>query len=128
MLIVALYAALLAILFVYLSIRVIGVRRRAHVAIGDGGHPELARAMRVHANFAEYVPLTLLLLFFVEGAGAPPLALHALGLLLVLGRAAHAYGVSESTENFRFRVGGMTATFSTILLSAGYLLLSPLFA
>ncbi|MEN9842262.1 MAG: hypothetical protein RLZZ612_91 [Pseudomonadota bacterium] len=29
------------------------------VAVGDGGHPELLRAMRVHANFAEYVPLSL---------------------------------------------------------------------
>ena len=59
------YAALLALLFVALSWRTIGLRRRYCVAVGDGGQPELLRAMRVHANFAEYVPLALLLI----GAG-----------------------------------------------------------
>jgi len=61
-----LYAALLGLMFIALSIRTIRLRRRYRVAIGDGRKALLQRAMRVNANFAEYVPLALLLIYFVE--------------------------------------------------------------
>lgn len=64
--IVFLYAALLALLFVALSIRTLLMRRRLGIAIGDAGNESMLRAMRVHSNFAEYVPLSLLLIYFVE--------------------------------------------------------------
>ncbi len=51
--IVPVYAGLLGLFFVYLSIRVIRTRRHEQVALGDGDSPRLRRAMRVHANFAE---------------------------------------------------------------------------
>ncbi len=71
MLVTPIYAAVLALVFVGLSVRTIRLRRRARIAVGDGGDPRLARAMRVHTNFAEYVPLALLLIYFAESAGAP---------------------------------------------------------
>lgn len=116
--ITALYAALLAPLFVVLAIRVIAIRRRARVAVGDGGDAELRRRMRVQANFAEYVPFALLLLALAEGLGGPGWAIHALGLALLGGRVSHAWGMSQPREVFGFRVGGMVATFSVILLAA----------
>jgi uncharacterized membrane protein YecN with MAPEG domain len=117
-----LYAALLTALYIVLSARVIRLRRALQIGIGDAGNKELARAMRVHANFAEYAPLALLLLVLVEGQGAHPLLMHGLGLLLLLGRAAHAFGVSQSKENLRFRVAGMVMTFSTLAAASVYLL------
>ena len=60
--IVPAYAALLALFFVALSIRTLRLRRELRIAVGDGGNPAMLRAMRVHANFAEYVPLGLILL------------------------------------------------------------------
>jgi uncharacterized membrane protein YecN with MAPEG domain len=60
--ITALYAALLTMLFVVLSVRVIAMRRGSGAALGDGGNPELLRRIRVQGNFAEYVPLGLVLL------------------------------------------------------------------
>jgi uncharacterized membrane protein YecN with MAPEG domain len=48
--------------------------------------------------------------------------LHGLGLLLLVGRLSHAYGVSQERENFRFRVSGMMATFATLTVAALYLL------
>ncbi len=48
-----LYAALLALFFVALSIRTIRLRRRYRVAIGDGRNTLLQRAMRVNANFSD---------------------------------------------------------------------------
>lgn len=124
--IVPVYAALLALLFVALSIRVIKTRRRERVAIGDGDNPRLRRAIGVHNNFAQYVPLALLLLAFVELAAAPILLVHILCLMLLVGRCIHAYGVSQESENFRFRTLGMRLTFATIALAAAYLLVTTL--
>lgn len=112
--ITALYAGLLAPLFIFLSIRVIGQRRGAKVAVGDGGDMTLLRRMRVHANFAEYVPLALLLMALAESLDTWPWLLHLLGVALLAGRLLHAYGVSQPKENFAFRVGGMMATFTMI--------------
>jgi len=116
------YAALLALLFVYLSVRTIGTRRRLQIAIGDKDQPEMKRAMRVHANFAEYVPLGLVLLALVESRSPAPWLVHALCLCLLLGRALHAYGVSQTKERFQFRVAGMMLTFACLVGSALFLL------
>lgn len=103
----AIYAALLALMFVGLSVRTLGMRRRLKIAIGDAGNPAMLRAMRVHSNFAEYVPLSLLLILLAAGSGAHPMLIHFLGLTLMAGRISHAYGVSQSQENYRFRVAGI---------------------
>lgn len=120
--IVPLYAALLAILFVALSIRTLGLRRSLGIGIGDAGNERMLRAMRVHSNFAEYVPLSLILLSFVEEQGAYPIVLHALGLCLLIGRLSHAFGVSQKNENYRFRIVGMALTFTTLVACSGFLL------
>ncbi len=114
----AIYAALSGLLFFGLSIRTIRMRRRHRVAIGDGDNAELRRAMRVHANFAEYTPLALLLVFFAESGGAPSLLVHGLGIALIAGRLLHAWGVSQPRENFRYRVTGMVLTFSVLITAA----------
>ncbi len=116
------YAALLALLFVVLSVRTIRLRRQNRIAIGDAGDARMQRAIRVHANFAEYVPLALLLIFFVETDNASSWLVHVLGLVLTAGRMAHAWGVSQAKEDFRFRVAGMMATFAVLGLTAGVLL------
>lgn len=112
--ITALYAALLAPLFILLSARVIRIRRKSRVPIGDGGDAMLLRHMRVQANFAEYVPFALLLMALAEGLNTPAALLHALGIGLLAGRLLHAYGVSQARENYRLRVAGMVATLTVM--------------
>jgi uncharacterized membrane protein YecN with MAPEG domain len=112
------YAALLALLFVYLSVRTIGTRRRLQIAIGDKDHPEMQRAMRVHANFAEYAPLGLIMLALMESGGAAAWLVHLLCLCLLMGRCLHAYGVSQTAERFHFRISGMALTFTSLAGSA----------
>ncbi|MBV2129265.1 MAPEG family protein [Arsukibacterium indicum] len=114
----ALYAGILAILFIVLSIRVITRRNQYQVAIGSDGQILLERAIRVHANFAEYVPFALLLMFLAEYSGLAPLYLHILGVALLVGRLSHAYGVSQQQEPLKFRVFGMILTFTVLLLAA----------
>lgn len=111
------YAALLGILFIVLSVRIIRLRQTLRLPIGDAGNIELIRIVRAQSNFAEYVPLALLLLVFLEHANAPTLLIHALCLLLLIGRTVHAYGISQINENITFRVTGMMMTLSTIALT-----------
>lgn len=112
------YAALLGLLLILLSFRVIRVRRRVRVAVGTGDNPELLRATRVHGNFVEYVPLALLLIWMLEAQGTSSVFIHVLGLALLMGRCVHAYGVSQTVENLKLRISGMLMTFSVLMVSA----------
>jgi uncharacterized protein len=109
--IVPAYAAVLALIYILLALRVIRTRQTARVAIGTGGNAPLARAIRVHGNFAEYVPIALLLLAFMEMQGRAAWWINLLCCALVVARLTHAYGVSQEKENFRFRIVGMVTTF-----------------
>ena len=115
MFVTPIYAAILGFVFVAISVRTILIRRKLQIAIGDGDQPLLARAARVHANFAEYVPLSLILIYFLETYSVSKLWIHLLCLTLVIGRVTHAFGVSQAKENYRYRVTGMALTFTAIL-------------
>jgi len=119
-----LYAALCGLLLVVLSVRVIALRRKYAVGLGDGDHEELRRAIRVQANFVEYVPLALLLLFLLElSHRAPVAALHLLGALLFVGRIAHALGVSRSGSGSPGRAIGVGCTFTMMVVASVWLLI-----
>lgn len=120
--IVFLYAGLMALLYITLSVRTLRMRRRLRIAIGDAGNETMTRAIRAHSNCAEYVPLSLLMLYFVEAAGTPALFVHALGLCVLIGRICHAFGVSQVKENYAFRTAGMTLTLTPIGIAAVWLL------
>lgn len=117
MLITPLYAGLLAILFLALSARV--VQKRTNVSLGDGGDPELLRRIRGHANFAEYVPLILLMMAMLEYGGATPAwLLHLLGVTLVVARVLHGIALSF-TAKWKFgRFYGTLLTFVVLLVAA----------
>ena len=119
------YAAVLGLLYLGLSVRTLRTRRRNQIAVGDGGNPEMLRAIRVHGNFAEYAPFALLLIALVEINGGASTAVHGLSFALLIGRCSHAYGVRQADENFRFRVAGMALTFTAIAGAAVLLLAAP---
>ena len=118
------YAAALALVFLALSARVVLLRRRLKVGVGSGGHEVLTRAMRAHGNFAEYVPLALVLLMLVEaGTAAGTLIVHALGLTLLVGRLLHGFfGLNRSAGYSAGRFGGTVLTWLMILVCALLLL------
>jgi len=101
-----------------LSFRVIFVRRGERISLGDGDNPALRARVRVHANFAEYVPLSLLLMLMTELLGGHSVLVHALGLMLLIGRAAHAWGVSQHPQIMILRQVGMVLTFLSLLVAA----------
>lgn len=125
--ITSLYAALIALIFVWLSARVIIYRRKNRISLGDAGDKSLLKRMRAQGNCAEYAPLGLLLLALVEVSGAPLIAVHLLGLTLLAGRAVHAWAVSASPPALKGRVAGMMLTLLMILVSAFGLLIHGVF-
>ena len=111
------YAGLLALIFFALSYRVVQARRNG-ISLGDGGDLVLLRCIRAHGNFAEYVPLILLMIAMLELGGLPGYAIHGLGLALVIARALHGYSLAF-TESFQFgRFWGTALTFLLLVVCA----------
>lgn len=112
------YASLLGLLYIGLAINIILLRKKFKVGINDGGNKDLAKAIRVHGNFAEYVPLALILLASYELNGASAMMLHVLGAALVVGRVLHVIGLTKTIGLSVQRQVGMLSTFFVILILA----------
>jgi uncharacterized protein len=106
------YIGLFLFFGIYLSVKVIKLRRKFRIGVGNGGNEELARAVRVHGNFMEQVPLTLLGMAMLEIQELPFFFVHLLGLLLLVGRILHAKGLGASAGKTKGRFLGMAMTFT----------------
>jgi uncharacterized membrane protein YecN with MAPEG domain len=112
-------ASVLGLIYVVLMLRIIRMRFRNRVSLGDGGNPEILKRVRAHGNFAEYVPLLLILMGLLELAGADKTSLAVAGVALVVFRIAHAVGMHMPAPNAA-RVAGTVGTFLLIIMFCGY--------
>jgi hypothetical protein len=117
MFVTPLYAGILTIWFVVLSIRVVNIRRRG-ISFGDNGDVGVTRVVRAQANFAEYVPLALLLMGFLEASRYSIYVLHAFGITLVIARLLHGLALSFGWPRRFGRVAGAALTFTVLLIEA----------
>lgn len=126
----SIYAALLALLIVRLSLGVIKLRRTEKVGLGDGGVSGLQNAIRAQGNATEYVPISLILLILLELNGGHMLLIHLGGMTILAGRLLHAKGLLDS--NLRYRVLGMQLTIYNLIglaaFNIGYAAYQQLFA
>ncbi|MDB1123509.1 MAPEG family protein [Vibrio algarum] len=122
--ITALYASLLMLLLMWLTVQVIKQRRTGKIAYADGGVKELQIARSAHGNATETIPISLILMILLELNGGNIYLLHVCGLVLLIGRILHGTGILN--ENFDNRKRGMVLTFvSQVLLIAGNLIYLP---
>jgi uncharacterized membrane protein YecN with MAPEG domain len=124
--ITAFYAALLGIVFALLSAWVIAGRFTLRILHGDGGNATMARRMRTHANFAEYVPLILILVACFEASGGSRFIVRALLVPLVFARIMHPIGMvapPNSVQQYAFRATSVVATLVILSVAAISLLL-----
>jgi uncharacterized membrane protein YecN with MAPEG domain len=122
----ALYTALNGLLMFALALNV-GLRRGAQEQLqpGDTGDATLVRAIRAHANFAEYAPLVLLLLLALALLGASALWLHLLGAMFTVGRVFHVLGMMRERHPNAIRfVGNLTTGLSLLFGACGCLWLA----
>jgi hypothetical protein len=110
MVVTSFYAGLLAVWFLVLSTRVI-LRRQSGPSLGDGGDPRMLRLIRGHANFAEYVPLIVVMMGLLELGHTSSYLLHALGITLLVGRLLHGYSLSFTDHHKFGRFWGAVLTF-----------------
>lgn len=113
-----LYAGFFGLMLVLLSWRIVRLRHRFNVRMGDGGHTELMAAVRAQGNLIEYLPTSLVLLMLLEIMGFSPHALHFLGLMLVVARVLHIYGINEPSGASLSRKIGTRMTWAQIALSS----------
>ena len=125
----ALYASLLTLWFVFLSMRVIALRGNPMVAfliLGASPDDMLERAVRAHGNLAEYAPIMLILLYLLESLHSESLTqstIHVLGGTFLLGRLMHGMCFGFMKSSMPLRIGGTMLTLFP-LMGAAILLLT----
>lgn len=130
----SLFAGLLGVFYIFLSLQIISLRRKFKIALGESKENFLlTRYIRSHANFNEYTPIFLVLLFLLENSGSSWVMIGFLGVIFCFGRLLHAYSLMKAeqydeqnriTALPKFRMAGMIMTFSSIGICAFLNLLS----
>ena len=110
-----LFAAVFAVIYLGLSINVIRFRLSGQISIGDGGDKRLAHAVRAHANFIEYVPLMLILMWFIETLTFSSATVFWIGSILLVARLLHILGMLFPVKLMTLRPLGMVGTFAAML-------------
>lgn len=100
------YALAVAMIYMVLWMRVTAMRGTIGQSIGDGGNTELLLRVRQHGNCAEWSSFLLILMILAEGMGAPALYIHIGGLLLLIGRIAHPFGLKKDNASHVLRYIG----------------------
>jgi uncharacterized membrane protein YecN with MAPEG domain len=115
--VVALYAAVNILILLVLAVLVMMGRRKHKIVLGDGANEDFTRAVRAHANAAEYIPVGLigLLLIALLDPAAPLWTLHAAGISLTLGRTLHGVGLHTGKLNAG-RMFGMVLTWLSLII------------
>jgi uncharacterized membrane protein YecN with MAPEG domain len=115
-----------ALLNIWLARRV-GQMRMAHkISIGDGGNEALIARMRAQANFIEYTPFVLILIGLIELAEGSKLWLWIVGVVYILGRIAHGFGMGRPRPDpLRLRMVGTVVTLLILFGLGLYAIVLP---
>jgi uncharacterized protein len=121
--ILILTTGILGVIFFALTVWVVTYRNKTKLMLGDGtgtGLPDaqgLQVAVRAHANFAEFVPLILILLACLVHEDANPIFFLVLCAALVLGRILHPIGIRILTPNVP-RAAGAMLTWAVLIIAS----------
>lgn len=121
--IAALYIGINILLLLVLSFLVVRGRQTHKIVLGvPENNPAFTRAVRAHANAAEYIPAGLVGIMALAWFNHTPMwVLHGVGISLTLGRIFHAIGLHTGELNIG-RLAGMALTWTSYLLAGGYLI------
>jgi uncharacterized membrane protein YecN with MAPEG domain len=111
-------AGVLGLLYTALCVRVVMGRRDGSVMLGTAGEQgPLYVAYRSQANFAEYVPLCLILIGGIELTEGSSILVKVLCAMLVLARIAHPIGMTMKSPN-AFRALGFVGTVLVLVAAS----------
>jgi uncharacterized protein len=109
--------AILAVGAAGLAIWVIVQRVRLKVEWGDGGNPDMAQAVRAHANFSEHVPIALLAIGASEIAGASRPLVVGMAASLIAARILSGFGLTRSLGPSLARQAGASITIAVLIVA-----------
>ena len=117
--ITSLYAVALAMVLLALFMNVTLKRSALGQSIGDGGNVDLHERIRKHGNFVEWTPMVLILMALAEANQVSAIALHAAGIMLLVGRVLHPFGLKADAPTHPLRIAGNSgAMLATVVLVA----------
>jgi len=129
----AVTAGALILIQMALALVVVLARRRNRQSLGDGGNPDVLRAMRRHGNFAENAAIFIAGFTLFELVGGSRSTLEIMCAVFVAGRLSHAVGLSLKNTVNPLRILGIAATvgvgvtLGVQLLALGFAQLPPIF-
>jgi uncharacterized protein len=112
-----LFTGICAVMQCVLTALVIARRVQSGIHLMDGGDAVLVRRIRAHANFAETVPMALLLMLLLELGGLAASWLWWFGAALITGRVLHVGGLLIKGMVWS-RLSGMVLTLAVISFEA----------
>lgn len=118
-----LFAAVFGLIYIVLSLNVVRYRFGAKVSLGSEGNNDLEMATRAHGNFIEYVPFSLLLMWFIETLTLSANEVFWLGSILLVARVSHAFGIFYPSQLIVLRKLGIVATFAVMIKACVSILL-----
>jgi uncharacterized membrane protein YecN with MAPEG domain len=119
----ALQIGLLIVLMLGLKLYVGNRRAKHRVPSGEVTHPEFGRATRVQLNAVEDVPVLMVGIGALAMLGMPAWYIHMTGLVLLVSRIVHAFGLASSSGMSAGRIVGTVGTLLVYLAVAGALLI-----
>ena len=120
----AVYASVLTVWMIVLANIVSAKRGQTGISILHGDNTGLALWIRRHGNLAENLAVALLLMALCEARGLPVPWLHAMGVLLVVARVAHAVGLDPAKPAAPLRLAGGIGTQVAMMGAVAYLVWS----
>ncbi len=117
----ALWVGLNALLLIYISARVGMARGKHKVSLGDGGNPEMVKAIRTQGNYIEYAPAAIGGLVLLALLNVSALVIHILGGVFFFGRVAHLLGLGMGVWP-QGRTVGTALTMLTLLVTGLWLI------
>ncbi len=109
----AMTAAILTLLFLFLSFQVVKQRLRTETSFGAGNDEHMDLVRGCHSNLIEYTPITIIMLALLELSSANHIALMVLATIFIAARFLHVFGMHQHAagKSVRFRQIAMMVTW-----------------
>ncbi len=113
------FAAVIGLLLLVLSAHVVRFRLKYKKGMGVTDDRDFEAAVRAQANLVEYAPTALIMLAIAELNGVASGWVYWIGMVLVVGRILHAWGMINSGGGTHWgRFLGIILTWLAILVTA----------
>lgn len=120
-------ASLLGLLLIYLSFDVAKTRGKTKTDLGDGGNPDMLRAIRAQGNLVEYAPMGVILIGLLEYHNTNQWLLIALASFFMLGRFMHGLMLGKVDGRNPYRFYGTIFTWTVMIIASATGLLKVFF-